>query len=178
MLPNRERLRCWSHPEESTDQLRFLLVSPGCACGVWMYSTTQSGWVSANAVLSLLFLIPFSPSPPSSSLLCTVDDSDPGHSSEPWGERLVPPCRIYAGNRCSPRRLWAIPPFLPELQLLRCCHLRHIRTLHVCSFFFFFDPPASVPVPAHACVFSNRPTQIGWGGGVWTWGVLFVLGWL
>lgn len=25
-----------------------------------------------------------------------TDDSDPGHSSEPWGERLVPPCRIYA----------------------------------------------------------------------------------
>lgn len=45
-------------------------------------------------------LPPLLPSP--SSLLCTVDDSDPGQSSETWGERLVPPCRIYAGNRCSP----------------------------------------------------------------------------
>uniref|UniRef100_A0A8D3DQ50 Ankyrin repeat domain 12 n=1 Tax=Scophthalmus maximus TaxID=52904 RepID=A0A8D3DQ50_SCOMX len=25
-----------------------------------------------------------------------TDDSDPGQSSETWGERLVPPCRIYA----------------------------------------------------------------------------------
>ncbi|XP_076004430.1 ankyrin repeat domain-containing protein 12 isoform X2 [Genypterus blacodes] len=25
-----------------------------------------------------------------------TDDSDPGQSTEPWGERLVPPCRIYA----------------------------------------------------------------------------------
>lgn len=27
-----------------------------------------------------------------------TDDSDPGQSSEAWAERLVPPCRIYAGN--------------------------------------------------------------------------------
>lgn len=48
----------------------------------------------------LSFSSPLPPLP--SSLLCTVDDSDPGQSSETWGERLVPPCRIYAGNRCSP----------------------------------------------------------------------------
>lgn len=60
--------------------------------------------MSVNAVLSHPSTLPYSPLPSSSpsSLLCTVDDSDPGQSSETWGERLVPPCRIYAGNRCSP----------------------------------------------------------------------------
>lgn len=64
--------------------------------------------VSVNAVLShpstSPLLSPPSSLPSPSSLLCTVDDSDPGQSSETWGERLVPPCRIYAGKRCSPIR--------------------------------------------------------------------------
>lgn len=56
--------------------------------------------MSINAVLSHPSTPSSPPLPP--SLLCTVDDSDPGQSSETWGERLVPPCSMYAGNGCSP----------------------------------------------------------------------------
>ena len=96
-------------------------------------------------------LSPPSSLPPSpSSLLCTVDDSDPGQSSETWGERLVPPCRIYAGNRCSP----ILSPPLVVLLESRSPTLHYYAAvnththMHVCVFSDVHPPLGS----AHACL--------------------------
>lgn len=101
------------------------------------------------------------PLPSPSSLLCTVDDSDPGQSSETWGERLVPPCRIYAGNHCSP----ILSPVsstshVTHFATLCCC--KHTYT-HARVCVFALHPPRC---SSRMSVFSNhRPKETGGGGG-------------
>lgn len=104
-------------------------------------------------------------SPPPSSLLCTVDDSDPGQSSETWGERLVPPsCRIYAGNRCSPILSPRVLFKSHVTHFLRYCAAVNTHThMHVCVF-----SPCICPLrySSRMSVFSNNwPTETGEGGG-------------
>lgn len=110
--------------------------------------------MSVNAVLShpstpsLLSHPSSSPLLPS-SLLCTVDDSDPGQSSETWGERLVPPCRIYAGNRCSP--ILRTVSTSSHSALLLCCR-------HTCTCVCFRLASASITAQHVMClVNADRP---------------------
>lgn len=109
-----------------------LLCHNEARCIFCLSSEPEGEWVSVTQCSRLPFpLLPVSTSPsppplppplslppnqppllPPSSLLlcfCTVDDSDPGQSSDMWGERLLPPCRIYAGNCLSWIRRFAVP---------------------------------------------------------------------
>lgn len=109
--------------------------------------------------------LPPLPFPSSSSLLCTVDDSDPGQSSETWGERLVAPCRIYAGNhdRPTPSLVSSTSRITHSAPL--CCY-EHTST----SVFFFL--PCICPVAAHACLCLAKCDYWslgGWRIAVYTW---------
>lgn len=107
--------------------------------------------------------LPPLPFPSSSSLLCTVDDSDPGQSSETWGERLVAPCRIYAGNHDRPT---------PSL-MSSTSHITHSAPLccyeHTSTSVF---SPCICPVAAHACLCLAKSDywSLGdWRSAVYTW---------
>lgn len=126
------------------------------------YMWNEEG-VRAWALMQCFPTLPPPPSPQPSSLLCTVDDSDPGQSSETWGERLVPPCRIYAGNRCSP--ILGPPPHFSSSSF----ESRHARThsallgthMHVCV----FPRLASAPVTAQHVCFVTTDWAVGGGLG-------------
>lgn len=100
--------------------------------------------------LPLSFALPSLITPSPYSLLCAVDDSDPGQSSETWGERLVPPCRIYAGNRCSLN----LSPVSSSNHVthfsLQCAVATHTHThMHVCVFFALYLPLLQL---THVCL--------------------------
>lgn len=119
---------------------------------IWVH-VRWGGWEREWALMQCFPTLPLPPPPlpSSSSLLCTVDDSDPGQSSETWGERLVPPCRIYAGNRCS-----SIPAPVSSTS-----HVTHFAPLCCCK---------------HTCTCVCFHSAWWWGGG--SREVLSALGWL
>lgn len=108
---------------------------------IWVH-VRWGGWEREWALMQCFPTLPLPPPPlpSSSSLLCTVDDSDPGQSSETWGERLVPPCRIYAGNRCS-----SIPAPVSSTS-----HVTHFAPLCCCK---------------HTCTCVCFHSAWWWGGG-------------